>query len=375
MSDRHRITVEVRPDQAAALEGVTDSSTLSVSEFVRRSIDLGLEHQDGLTADVDLRSARQEIKDQQYVINQAGYFADRVREQFTDRFLGGWSPKWLAAAADGYRKEARAIEQAVRAHPYAPDIEEGEMVEEVDPILIETVEAAETTAYDESLERFEGVADGRRRHRTYLAATASTMRSTQALLEATSASSVDPASRVPDSLDTDALPEGVTCDDVAAAARALLDRDVDPSDEHAVKAALAEYDPERFALRAGPSLTNDGDGAILDDTHDDHDDTDPDGGNQGSDHPQDDPAVAELVGWAATRLSRQPEGIGRAEVQRILDPDQRGEPDDISDHQRLMDQYDLTPTDIVELADDYLTLTQGGASAGLTATDGGLSHD
>lgn len=251
-------------DRLEAIDGLAERFGLTRSELLRRFDAYAIEsNMEVIALEGQIDKLRDEIKSNARPIDMAGGFGDRVQEDFEKRFKSNYGPKWLVAKAESYREEARMLESKLPQHPDAPEIEPGELVDEVDEVLADTLEAAcmsdWTDRYDNALERFDGVESGRESRQLALALARTALRIDReyaTLSQSSSAASrrVEPKD-LPDTGNNE-LPEGVTLDDVATVGRRLAEEgvtadqlDTDPTEFD----PFAEYD--LAALEAAETAT------------------------------------------------------------------------------------------------------------------------
>lgn len=230
-----------------AVDSLADNHGVSKSALLRQFVSFGLEtNAEALGVEAEISQLRGEIIDFGSPIDDAGGFPGRVRQDFEKRWKNGYAPKWLAAKAENYRREARMYEEKVPEHPDAPPIEEGELVEEVDRVLRETLEAAQLSdwsdRYSNPFEKYDGVESGRESRRFALVLAKNAMEMDDDLEPLRSTLSSERRVRsddLPELADHD-LPPNVDREDVARVARQLNDRGLDPED---VANDPTEFDP------------------------------------------------------------------------------------------------------------------------------------
>jgi hypothetical protein len=244
-----RVTIRFTPAEREGLEEQCEKFGVTISDLLRNLAHFGLEAQgDSIGAATSIAIARQEIIEEGRPIDQAGGFQGRVQEQLEQRFRNGYEPKWLAAKAENYRREARVLEEKLPDHPDAPEIRDGEFVEHVDQALRNVLEAHELSdwedRYDNPLKRLDGVESGEQKRRQALLLTRTAMRMDRDLETLGTSVDVDRRVRVsdlPDMADEqDDLPAGVDTQDLVDAARDLVDRGLDPDE---IETDPAEFDP------------------------------------------------------------------------------------------------------------------------------------
>jgi len=256
-----RVTFRVDSDRLEAVDELADSANTTRSEILRRLVDYGIEaNADAVPVEVEINRLRQEIIADGDPIDKAGGFAGRVENDFLKRFRNGYGAKWLVSKAENYRREARMLEQKVPKHPDAPDVEPGELVEEVDRVLrraLEGVELSEWGGDDNPFAEVEAVEDGRSAAKLALTLTKSALRMDRELepfrADIESERRVR-AADLPALADSD-LPDHVDREDVAAAARSLADRGITPDEVETDPDAAGLFQPSDL-----PALVSDADG-------------------------------------------------------------------------------------------------------------------
>ena len=260
--------------------------------------------------------------------------------------------------------------------PDAPPIEDGELVEKVDEVLQDTLEAAKLSdwneRYDNPLERLSGVESGKKSRRLALAVTRNAVQLDNdlgELREKHMCSRRVRAEDLPELADKD-LPRTVDREDIARVARELVDQGVTADD--------VDLDPTEF----------DPFGWIEDDvqeipTEDDDDVVDVDGGptedvgeveadsqdlavTDGGDDGPGERDVGDLVEWAAQVLRDARPGVSDRLTERKKRKIREKHHEQAAQSIRrdvsrnannwkseIMDQSTLTPTDLIELADEY----------------------
>ena len=332
-----------------AVHELADEADVSPSRMWRMLAWHGVEaNTETLVLAAEIDKEREEIKQRFKPIDQAGGFAGRVREDFEERFKNGYAPKWLDAKAESYREEARMLEEKVRDHPDAPEIAEGELVEEVERELADALEAMDLSNWTERhanrYEKFGGVEDAKDRRQFYVAAVQGAMRVREKVAAAfSSVEGVDVSGDDLSKLMEEDLPHGVDRDDVAEAANQLARMGVERDE---VPEALREFDPRVWddedtedgpgSVEDGPDPATDGGGPPVE----------ADGGTERT--------PADLLEWAASELI---DGKRSGTNRTLETAENRVETtlttDSTNWQKETMDRTDLTPTDLVELADDY----------------------
>ena len=369
-----KVSFRLPAEMRDAMDDVAEQHNVARSALVRRFCSYGLEtNAEALGVETEIAQLRQEIIEFGKPIDDAGGFAGRVRSDFEERFKSGYAPKWLAAKAESYRREAEMLEQKVEEHPDAPPIEDGELQAEVDRVLSETLEAAQLSNWSERYanpyEKYAGVESGEQSRRMALALTKTAMRMDQDLGHLRDALISDRRVRGADlpELGAEDLPPNVSTEDVARVARELSDEGLSPDEistdpaefnpfaqmdgKRAVESATTDALPEREPEPDGGVVATDGGGdeAILPyaSGRDDHDSGD-------------------LVEWAAgvledgrvaakdaytdeknERRKREARENAETRIRRTFETDAS------SWQTEIMDRSTLTPTDLIGLADDY----------------------
>jgi len=367
-----------------ALKGLAEQYDVSLSALLRRFDSYGLEtNAEAVAVEAQIENLRQDIIDFGKPIDKAGGFAGRVRSDFEKRFKNGYGAKWLVAKAESYRREAEMLEEKVEEHPDAPPIEEGELVEEVNRVLRDALEAAKLSdwsdRYDNPFERLSGVESGKEGRRFALVLTRNALRIDQDLEPLRSGIGSDRRVRgddLPDLADEE-LPPTVERDDVARVARELADRGVDPD---SLDLDPTEFDPFGWTDAEVVEDTVTVEASTNGELPDPDAETDggqvaaPDGGGNEAiqvyadtdAEPEPERDLGDLVEWAAETFrdhakpwddaftdakneKRQKNARESAEskIRRTFETDSGNWQTDI------MDRSTLTPDDIVELADDY----------------------
>lgn len=372
-----KVSYRMPEGRLEAIDALAEQHGVARSALLRRFDAYGLEsNAEALGVEAEIANLRQEIIDFGKPIDDAGGFAGRVRDDFERRFKSGYDPKWLAAKAESYRREARMLEEKVAEHPDAPPVEEGELEAEVDRVLRETLEAAQLSdwsdRYSNPFEKFAGVESGRQSRRMALALTRTAMKMEQDLSHFRDPIVADRRVRGDDlpEMGAEELPPNVEADDVASVARELCDRGLSPED---VALDPTEFDPfgwvadegeERVSVEgnAGSELPDGGSEAVAD------------GGdneaiqvyaNQNDDQDGEDVrGVSDLVEWAAKKFRDADPGetygderdVKKREKARETAEDEirtRAQSDRTTWQAEIMDQNDLTPDELIALADEY----------------------
>ena len=379
MTDDHdrdpTVNYRMPQERLDAIDAVAEKHDVSRSALLRRFDAFGLEaNADAMGVEARIANKRQEIIEFGKPIDEAGGFAGRVRSDFEERFKSGYSAKWLAAKAESYRREARMLEDEVSDHPDAPPIEPGELVAEVDRVVAEALEAAQlsnwNTRYSNPFEKFAGVEDGRDERRMALALTRTAMQYDQELGHLRDEIPTDRRVRGTDLPERGAedLPAAVSLDDVARVARELSDQGLAPDE---IETDPHEFDP--FGLADSGAV----DAEVADvGPAGELPDPEPDGGavaDGGGDEAilsyvdqDDDRDVGDLVAWAARILDEGDVTPNGAFTDAKNERRQRQARENAEEQIRrrafeatttwqseIMDETTLTPTDLIELADDY----------------------
>lgn len=287
-AESRTVSVRLPLELADALEQMAETASTDVSTLMRQSLWYAVESNfEGLALSAKVDAAREEIKRQSRPIDMAGGFPGRCRKAFEKRFKNHYRPKWLAAKAESYRKEARRLQDLVQQHPNCPEMEDGELEADVEDELSKALEAMDLTNWysreDNHYKRFGGVDDAQQRRSVYIRAVQNAMRIREELDSALKTANVPVrAEDLPEAMD-DSLPVNVDRDDVAEAANHLFTIGVDPDD---VAEALREFDPRAWE----PGDDPDGDVDPEDDPSDDPADVADDGPG-----PNPGPATAEDV--------------------------------------------------------------------------------
>lgn len=379
-----KVSYRMPQDRLDAIDELAEQFNVTRSALLRRFDSFGLEsNAEALGVEAEIANLRQEIIEFGKPIDDAGGFAGRVRNDFEERFKNGYRPKWLAAKAESYRREARMLEEKVADHPDAPPIEEGELVDEVNRVLRDTLEAAQLSdwsdRYSNPFERLSGVESGKESRRFALVLTRNALEMDQDLEPLNSTLGTERRVRPDDlpELAEEELPRDVDREDVARVAQDLADQGVTPDE--------MDVDPTEF----DPFGWVDVDAEVVDDEEplevestatDELPDPEADGGTEsvvadGGDNEaiqayaeqEDSRDVGDLIEWAA-ELLRDAEDIGntsafteqrnkRKRRQQRESAEKKirlvYEAEMPSWKQEIMDQSSLTPDDVIAAADDY----------------------
>jgi hypothetical protein len=366
-----KVSFRMPAEMRDALDTVCEEYDVSRSALLRRFCAYGLKsNADALGVEAQIDNLRGEIIDFGSPIDDAGGFAGRIRQDFEKRFKNGYAPKWLAAKAENYRREARMLEDKVPEHPDAPPIEDGELVEEVDRVLRETLEAAQLSdwsdRYENPYQKYAGVESGRSARKFALVLTKRALEMDDDLEPLRSALSSERRVRGDDlpELAEEELPPDVDPEDVARVARELADQGLTAED---VETDPTEFDPFGWVDTESVEQAEDTDDAVAVESTvagelpDADADTEPDGGTapvaDGGDNEaiqayadqEPDRDVGDLVEWAAEELANDDLTRDTRE-KRIKDRFEYGTDDWQT---QIMDRSTLTPTELIELADDY----------------------
>jgi len=376
-----KLSYRMPQERLDAIDALAEQHGVARSALLRRFDAFGLEsNAEALGVEAEIANLRQEIIDFGKPIDDAGGFAGRVRDDFEKRFKSGYKPKWLAAKAESYRREAEMLEEKVADHPDAPPIEEGELVDEVNRVLRNTLEAAQlsdwTERYSNPLERLSGVDSGKQSRRFALVLTRNALEMDQDLEPLNSTLGTERRVRRDDlpELAEEDLPPNVDRDDVARVARDLADRGVTADD---VEVDPTEFDPFGWIDVDSEAVDDDDVVAVEGSTNGELPEPDPeaDGGTQGvvadggdSEAIQvyaeqdDERDVGDLVEWAAQTFrdhEKPPQDCytdaknerrrkaGEEKIRRTFETQRTNWQTEI------MDRSTLTPDDLIELADDY----------------------
>ncbi|AGC65563.1 hypothetical protein K745_gp38 [Haloarcula hispanica virus PH1] len=378
-----KVSYRMPREKLETLQTLAEQYEVSLSALLRRFDSYGLEtNAEAVAVEAQIENLRQDIIDYGKPIDKAGGFAGRVRSDFEKRFKNGYDAKWLVAKAESYRREAEMLEEKVEEHPDAPPVEEGELVEEVDRVLRDALEAMKLSdwadRYSNPFERLTGVSEGKEGRRFALVLTRNALRMDRDLEPLRSGIGSERRVRADDlpDLADEELPPTVERDDVARVARQLADRGVDPDE---MDLDPTEFDP--FGWTDAEPVEDDVVTVESTETPELPDDAEtdgdpqvvaPDGGRNEAtvayastaDDPEPDRDVGDVVEWAAERLRdersysdyedwkaeqkrRKARESAENQVRAVF------ETDTTNWQTEIMDRSTLTPDDIVELADDY----------------------
>jgi len=369
-----KVSYRMPQERLDAIDDLAEQHGVARSALLRRFDAFGLKsNAEALGVEDEIANLRQEIIDFGKPIDDAGGFPGRVRRDFEKRFKNGYAPKWLAAKAESYRREAEMLEEKVADHPDAPPIHEGELVEEVERVLRDTLEAAKLSDWSERYanpyEKYAGVESGRDARQFALVLTRNALEMDQDLEPLRSA--LDSERRVhgddlPDLAEQE-LPPTVDRDDVARVARELADRGVRADD---LDTDPTEFDPFGWTDVDGEVVDGDEDLALASTNGELPEGVVADGGDneaiQVYAEQDDDRDVGYLVEWAAEvlREKRKPpqdcytdaknerrRKKGREAGERSIR--QTFETDTGNWQTEIMDRSTLTPDELIEAADDY----------------------
>ena len=377
-----KVSYRMPQERLEAIDDLAEQHGVARSALLRRFDAFGLEsNAEALGVEAEIANLRQEIIDFGKPIDDAGGFPGRVRRDFEKRFKNGYAPKWLAAKAESYRREAEMLEEKVADHPDAPPIHEGELVEEVERVLRDTLEAAKLSdwsdRYANPYEKYAGVESGRDARQFALVLTRNALEMDQDLEPLRSALSSERRVTGEDlpELAEDELPPTVDRDDVARVARELADRGVRSDD---LDTDPTEFDPFGWT-EVDAEVVNDGDDdddlALASTNGELPEGVVADGGDneaiQAYTDEQDERDVSDLVEWAAEVLrdTRKPpedcyteaknerrrkkgREAGERKIRRSF------ETETTNWHTEIMDRSTLTPDDLIEAADDYNDATE-----------------
>lgn len=316
----------------------------------------------GTAARIDER--RRDIIDKHRPVDLAEGLPGRVSDQMQERFKSGYSLMGLARKATSYVEEAQMYEEEL------DDVyREGELVDEVKREVRHALEAAELTnwwdRHANPYERFEGVKDGKERRRFALVVLQNAMR-LDTELEALRSVAGDRRVKeqdLPELADED-LPLDLGREDVARVARELTDEGYTPED---IDPDAEDIDPFGWTDVEVASVTDSGDVALASadggkglppvevDASDETDETD-----EADELTEMVEAIAEML--RDLSHDHQP-ARSRAwnedqEAKKRKRAEDRVETRLEAEDGRYMDtmtNYDLTPTDVIELAHEYNT--------------------
>jgi len=382
-----KVSYRMPEDRLDAIDALADQFNVSRSALLRRFDSFGLEsNAEALGVEAEIANLRQEIIEFGKPIDDAGGFAGRVASDFEERFKNGYAPKWLAAKAESYRREARMLEEKVPEHPDAPPIEKGELVDEVNRALRNTLEAAKLSdwsdRYSNPLERLSGVESGKQSRRFALVLTRNALEMDQDLEPLNSTLGTDRRVQPDDlpELAEEELPRDVDREDVARVAQDLADRGVTPDD---MDVDPSEFDPFGW-VDVDSEVVDDDDALPVESTPTEElPDPEADGGTESvvadggdneaiqvcseQDDEQDDQRdVGDLVEWAAQtfrdhekppqdcytdakneRRRKQGRKAAEEKIRRTFETQRTNWQTEI------MDRSTLTPDDVIEAANDY----------------------
>lgn len=254
--DRVQVSFMLPAEQVEQVDTLADDAQTSRAEILRRFTEYGLAaNAEAVGIEAEIDAARREIINSGAPIDSGGGFAGRVESNFMERFRNGYGAKWLIAKAENYRREARMLERKVPQHPDAPEIEEGELVEQVDRVLRDSLEACQLSEWggeDNPFHEFEGVEEGMSGVKMALTLTRNALRMDEEIEPL--ASEVGSERRVrPDDLPDaalDELPEHIDAEDVVGAAHALAERGVGYEEVETDPAESDLFTPEPETLPA-----------------------------------------------------------------------------------------------------------------------------
>lgn len=400
MSDNHRTaraSFSGPEDFIEQAKEYAEDRGLSFSRLVRLSLEHTMEI-DGVEVESGYWELREDIKDRNRFAQNKAFFLDRVNERLTELFTSRAKPKEIIDVARGYVEEAEGIEAESQERDDVTDYASGELVREVKHLVRETLEAQNLTNWDKRytnrLERFEGVEDGVRRKKFALVLTQNAMRKDLDLEPLRSLANSERRVRaddLPDLADNE-LPQEIDREQVARIARRLVDDDVQPDDlptdpfefieqfgggsfgwnivEDSDQALEPGADPDP---NAGAVIAADGgdldtrelpesehdhaqaDGA--DQLDDDHDDEQP-GARREAD------SLDDVIEWSSTKLrdarigddpafTDQKNKYRKKQARQSAEKQIRTRLENDDVYMEIMDDHNLTPDDVIELADDY----------------------
>jgi predicted DNA-binding protein len=397
-SDLEPISTRLPRETIEKLDKKSEETGFTRSELIRLYVEYGNEVDAGevtLTAEID--QIRRDIKDRARPIDLAGGFPGRVQEAFEERFKNGYAPEWIVAKAESFREEARRYEELISDHPDAPEVEEGEFVEEVDRVLRETLEAQQLSDWRSrtrnSFEKFEGVESGRKSRQLALVLTRNAMEIDQDLEPFRSSSRVERRVRgsdLPELAEQD-LPENVSREEVAGAARRLLDGGLEPED---ISTDPTEFDPFGWndgigelkasedldgTQNAEPLETDGGSSNVVEISSETTDSTELKESHSEEisveeeiePEPEESKDLTDLVEWASEKLNsarnipshgRTDSKIEEIERKRREEAEEKisiaVDPEQESWRSELMQNANLTDTDLIELAEEYNNETE-----------------
>jgi len=406
MTDRGdpKVTYRMPRERLERIDDLAEKHGVGRSEMLRRFDVYALEAQGEALEDVDeldrLLAERDRIAEEGRDVEKILGFPGRVQNHLEDRFKEEWSPDQLLDSARSYYREAETLEDAAEVHPDVESVGPGDFVEAVDRALEDAAEAMQLSdwedRYTNPYEKYDGVEEGKKAERLTLAITRTMMQKDEELEPLRSLSDanprVGPEHFAPGS-DEEDLPEGVTLEGVAEAARRLVDSDVDPD--------ALPLDPLEFRRNAPPEVAQLLGGADVDEDVPEVEagavtvETETDGGavqamaSDGGDHlavqafdeEADDDRVDEAQEAEEVDDGRDVEALVEETAEKLRDAESYSsdahtesyvekerekrrrtaeeqiraafESDTDNWRDELMADTDLTPTDLIDLADDY----------------------
>ncbi|GGJ17609.1 hypothetical protein GCM10008995_29260 [Halobellus salinus] len=392
------VSTRLEDDEVAALEQLAEETGHTQAGLQRIGIRRLLEeHRDLLGESTELErlsEQRDEIVKEGQDADRILGFPGRVETRLENLFRDEWDPEKLRDSVKSYYREAEVLEQQAEAHRDVESVEPGEFVEAVDRALEETINAVHLSDWDERdrYEQFDGVASGKQAQRQALALTRTMMRRDEDLDALRSLSDTNPrveADHAPDAAVDEDLPEDVTVEAIASAARQLVDEGLDPEvlpldpvefrrqAPEEVLALLGEEPVDEDVLEVESAVTvetetdggadaiaSDGGGHLAVQAFDEDGDDDLD--QDVDDDRPDDRGLEDLVEDAAEKL-REAESYSsdahtesyveqkREKRRRAAEERIRAASEGDTDNWRheLMAEHDLTPDDLIELADEY----------------------
>jgi antitoxin component of RelBE/YafQ-DinJ toxin-antitoxin module len=405
------IGARVEPEIDEAVREIADAAGLTVSRYVEMSLANSVETNRDLLEDKSklerLNEEREEIVKQGREADKILGFPGRVEGRLETLFQDEWEPERLRDSMKSYYADAENLEQQAQEHPHIESVEPGEFVEAVDRALEETITAVHLSDWDERdrYEKFEGVESGKQAERQALALTRTMMRRDEDLDALRSLSDADPrveAAHAPDAAVDEDLPAGVTVGDVAEKARLLVDEGLDPEDLPLDPVEFRRQTPEEALALLGEdvdeeagedvpevesgavTLETETDGGALEVASDGGDhlavqafDEDADDLEQGADDDRPDdpdeetetdggPTVEDLVEETAEKLREAENYSSDAHTESYVEEKREKrrrtaedrirtafESDTDNWRDELMADTDLTPDDLIDLADEY----------------------
>lgn len=227
----------VDPDLYDAAHELTEAIGYGISQLNRFAWSELVERHRDLVDDVGelerLDEERQEIVKQGREADKILGFPGRVEDRLEALFQNEWPPEKLRDSMKSYYEDAENLEQQAQEHPHIESVEPGEFVEAVDRALEETITNVHLSDWDERdrFEKYEGVASGKQAERQALALTRTMMERDEDLDALRSLSESNPrvgVAHAPDAAVDEDLPAGVTVESVVDAARTLADAGLDP---------------------------------------------------------------------------------------------------------------------------------------------------